>query len=45
MMMHPGLAKTAREEGFDDVADGFEILAGAEKSAAGRFRQGLAQLG
>ena len=39
--MYPGFAKTAREEGFSDVADWFETLARAEKSHAGRFQQGL----
>ena len=36
--MYPGMARTAREEGFDDVADWFEQLAMAEKSHAGRFQ-------
>ena len=35
--MYPGMAKTAREEGFVDIADWFETLAKAEKSHAGRF--------
>ena len=35
--MYPGMAKTAREEGFDDIAEWFETLAKAEKSHAGRF--------
>jgi len=35
--MYPGMAKTAREEGFSEVADWFETLAKAEKSHAGRF--------
>lgn len=39
--MYPGMAKTAREEGFEDIADWFETLAKAEKSHAGRFEQGL----
>ncbi len=39
--MYPGMAKTAREEGFNDVADWFEVLAKAEKSHAGRFQQML----
>ena len=38
--MYPGMAKTAREEGFTEIADWFETLAKAEKSHAGRF-QGL----
>ena len=36
--MYPGMAKVAREEGFDDIADWFETLAKAEKSHAGRFQ-------
>jgi rubrerythrin len=43
--MYPGFARTAREEGFDDVAEWFETLARAEKSHAGRFTQGLEQAG
>jgi rubrerythrin len=39
--MYPGMAKTAREEGFPEIADWFETLAKAEKSHAGRFTQGL----
>lgn len=35
--MYPGMAKTAREEGFEEVAEWFETLAKAEKSHAGRF--------
>ena len=35
--MYPGFAKTAREEGFAEIADWFETLAKAEKSHAGRF--------
>ncbi|KPK14747.1 MAG: rubrerythrin [Myxococcales bacterium SG8_38] len=36
--MYPGFAKTARQEGFDEIADWFETLAKAEKSHAGRFQ-------
>ena len=36
--MYPGIAKTAREEGFEEVADWFETLAKAEKAHAGRFQ-------
>ena len=43
--MYPGMAKTAREEGFNDVADWFETLARAERSHAGRFSKGLDSLG
>ena len=39
--MYPGMAATARAEGFDDVANWFETLAKAEKSHAGRFQKGL----
>lgn len=39
--MYPGMAKTARDEGFDEVADWFEMLAKAEKSHAGRFQKAL----
>ncbi|MGH8013372.1 MAG: rubrerythrin family protein [Candidatus Binataceae bacterium] len=35
--MYPGMAKTAREEGYSEIADWFETLAKAEKSHAGRF--------
>ena len=30
--MYPGMAKSAREEGFSEIADWFETLAKAEKS-------------
>ena len=39
--MYPGMAKTARDEGFDEIADWFETLAKAEKSHAGRFQKAL----
>jgi rubrerythrin len=42
--MYPGMAKTAREEGFDDIAEWFETLAKAEKSHAGRFTKMLSLL-
>ena len=42
--MYPGMAKTAREEGFDEIADWFETLAKAEKSHAGRFQKALYSL-
>src|ERR1700760_3745399 len=35
--MYPGMAKQAREEGFDEIADWFETLAKAERSHANRF--------
>ncbi len=37
--MYPGMAKTARDEGFGEIADWFETLAKAEKSHAGRFQE------
>jgi rubrerythrin len=42
--MYPGMAKTARDEGFDEIADWFETLAKAEKSHAGRFQKALDSL-
>ncbi|MHB2022442.1 MAG: rubrerythrin family protein [Mycobacteriales bacterium] len=39
--MYPGFAKTAREEGFDEIADWFSTLARAEKTHAGRFQKAL----
>ena len=37
--MYPGMAKTAREEGFGEIADWFETLAKAERSHAGKFQK------
>jgi len=42
--MYPAFAKTAREEGFEEIAEWFETLARAERSHAGRFQKGLDQL-
>jgi rubrerythrin len=42
--MYPGFAKTAREEGYSELAEWFETLAKAEKSHAGRFNKGLANI-
>ena len=39
--MYPAMAKTAREEGFGEIAEWFETLAKAEKSHAGRFQKML----
>ena len=39
--MYPGMAKTAREEGHDEIADWFETLAKAERSHANRFQKAL----
>src|SRR5215213_5792555 len=42
--MYPGMAKDARNEGFDEIADWFETLAKAERSHANRFQKALDQL-
>ena len=42
--MYPGFARTARDEGFEEVAEWFETLARAEKSLAGRFQKALDSL-
>ena len=39
--MFPGMARAARQEGFDEIADGFETLAKAGKAHAGRFQRAL----
>ena len=39
--MYPSMARTAREEGFEEIADWFETLAKAEKSHAGKFQKTL----
>jgi len=39
--MYPGFAKTARSEGFDEIAEWFETLAMAERSHAGKFTKAL----
>jgi rubrerythrin len=39
--MYPGMAKSARDEGFDEIADWFETLAKAERSHANRFQKAL----
>ena len=39
--MYPGMAKTARDEGFEEIADWFETLAKAEKSHAGKYQKTL----
>ena len=43
--MYPGMAKTARDEGFSEIADWFETLAKAERSHANRFTKALNELG
>ena len=42
--MYPGMAKTARDEGFAEIADWFETLAKAERSHAGKFQKALETL-
>ncbi len=39
--MYPGFAKTAREEGFEEIAHWFEILSKAEKSHAKKYEDTL----
>lgn len=42
--MYPGMAKDARDEGFDEIADWFETLAKAERSHANRFQKALDEM-
>ena len=42
--MYPGMAKQAREEGFNEIADWFETLAKSERSHANRFQKALDSL-
>ena len=42
--MYPGMAKTARGEGFDEIADWFETLAKAERSHANKYQKTLDSL-
>ncbi|MGC8722444.1 MAG: rubrerythrin family protein [Acidobacteriota bacterium] len=42
--MYPGFARTARQEGFDEIADWFETLAKAERAHAGRFQKALDEI-
>ena len=42
--MYPGMAKDARDEGFDEIADWFETLAKAERSHANRYQKALNEL-
>ncbi|MBK5103041.1 MAG: rubrerythrin family protein [Burkholderiales bacterium] len=39
--MYPGMAKGARDEGFEEIADWFQTLAKAERSHANRFQKAL----
>lgn len=38
---YPGMARKARDEGLEEIAGWFEILAKASRSHAGRFRRAL----
>lgn len=42
--VYPVYARTARDEGFSEIADWFETLARAERSHAGRLTAGLDSL-
>jgi len=42
--MYPGMAKAAREEGFDEIADWFETLAKAERSHANKYAKAVESL-
>ena len=42
--MYPGFAKTARDEGFEEIADWFTTLARAERTHAGRYEKALEKL-
>jgi rubrerythrin len=42
--MYPGFAKTAREEGFEEIAQWFETLAKAEKAHAGKYVAALGSI-
>jgi rubrerythrin len=39
--IYPGMARAARQEGFNEIADWFETLAKAGKSHAGRIQKAL----
>ena len=42
--MYPGFAKTARDEGFDELAEWIETLATAERSHTNRLTKGASEL-
>lgn len=42
--MYPGFAKVARDEGLDQIAEWFDVMAKAEKIHAGRFEKALEEL-
>ena len=39
--MYPAMAQAARAEGFNEIADWFEVLAKAERAQANRFQKAL----
>ena len=39
--MYPGMAKSTRSEGFEEIGDWFETLAKAERSHASKFQKAL----
>jgi rubrerythrin len=39
--LYPGMAETARHEGFPEIAEWLDTLAKAERNHAGRFKTGL----
>ncbi|MCF6094194.1 rubrerythrin family protein [Microaerobacter geothermalis] len=42
--MYPGFARVAREEGFEEVAEWFEVMAKSEKAHANTFKKILEKL-
>lgn len=42
--VYPSYARTAREEGFEEIADWFDTVTRAERSHAGRLTAGLESL-
>lgn len=42
--LYPEMAKQAREEGHDDIADWFDVLAKAERTHVARFEKALEKL-
>jgi rubrerythrin len=39
--LYPGMARVARQEGFDEIADWFETLAKAARLQVGRLQKAL----
>ena len=42
--MYPGMSRTARDEGFEEISEWMETLARTERSHANRFQKGLDEL-